>query len=417
MVKKKKKVLIVSYHFPPLNSMAAKRYGYMCKYMCENGYEPYVITARARGGGYLNVKMDLTVPIPETNIIRIGAVGIRYPITSVLPTIMIDNYRKKKKKSRIMAEESWGWLEKVKKEINLNKLQDIDIIVGTFPSTGNLLVGKYIARQLNIPFIAEIRDLISDYDEGYDWNEQEKRKEVFLEKCLLHGVDGIIAVTDGFKKILSERYPRIKIESIYNGWDDNDRPILSEKKSNYIYYAGSLYEHRVESLLLLFGIIKNMDEEIEIRIRSLGPEIFDNRLRSEICKMGLQDRVKMLKPMPENVIQREQAEAYINLLVSSLHEDDPALMATLPGKLFELMRVDSPILAIVSNKAEIGNVLSITKKGIATTDEKEIRNFILNSYVDFDGNEEVLDYSRKNQTKKLCHFMDKMFIEKKGCKK
>lgn len=413
-MKRKKKVLIVSNHFPPLNSMAAKRYGFMCKYMYDNDYEPYVITTRARGGGYLNTKNDLAVPIPEENIIRIGAMGIQYPIAGVLPTIMIDNYRKKKKRSRIMEEGSWGWFEKVKKEIELEKLQDIDIVVGTFSPVGNLLVGKYIAKKLNIPFIAEIRDLISDYDENSIWNAQEKRKEIFLEKCLLHGVDGIIAVTDGFKRILSERYPRTKIVSIYNGWEDNGQPVFSEKKSKYMYYAGSLYEHRVEGLILLFGIIKNMDEEIEIRIRSLGPESLDNRLRNEIYKMGLQDRVKLLKPMPEKVIQREQAEAYINLLVSSLHGDDPALMATLPGKLFELMRVDSPILAIASEKAEIGNVLSMTKKGIATSDERKIRNFILSSYVDFKGNKMVLDYSRKNQTRKLCHFMDQLLTEKKG---
>ena len=58
-----KKVLIVSSHFPPLNSMAAKRYGYMCKYMEENGFIPYVLTKRERGGGYLNSKLDLEIPI------------------------------------------------------------------------------------------------------------------------------------------------------------------------------------------------------------------------------------------------------------------------------------------------------------------------------------------------------------------
>lgn len=46
-----KKLLIISSHFPPLNTMAAKRYGYMCKYMKKNGYDPYIITTRSRGGG------------------------------------------------------------------------------------------------------------------------------------------------------------------------------------------------------------------------------------------------------------------------------------------------------------------------------------------------------------------------------
>lgn len=74
------KVLIVSSHFPPLNSMAAKRYGYMCKYMEENGFIPYVLTKRAREGGYLNSKFDLEIPIEEEHIYKVGDLGIEYPI-------------------------------------------------------------------------------------------------------------------------------------------------------------------------------------------------------------------------------------------------------------------------------------------------------------------------------------------------
>ena len=41
-----KKILIVSYYFPPLNLIAAKRYGTMCKYFEEYGFEPYIITTK-----------------------------------------------------------------------------------------------------------------------------------------------------------------------------------------------------------------------------------------------------------------------------------------------------------------------------------------------------------------------------------
>ena len=45
-----KKVLIVSYFFPPLNIIAAKRYGTMSKYFIKNGYEPYVLTTTVKEG-------------------------------------------------------------------------------------------------------------------------------------------------------------------------------------------------------------------------------------------------------------------------------------------------------------------------------------------------------------------------------
>lgn len=406
-----KRVLIVSYYFAPLNIMASKRYGYMCQYFCKNGYEPIVLTGFARPDTYINAKMDLPVLIDEKNVIRIGMVGIKYPIKNFIMTLVFDWMKKNHKRSRILEEDSYGWFYKVKNDINFDELQDIDIVVGTFPSISNVLVAKYIAKKMKVPYIVDIRDLISDYEEGMDRNKIDRRIELYLEKKLIKRASGIIAVTRGFSRILSNRYKRKKVETIYNGWNNlNVRDGIQNQK-DYLYYAGSLYEHRVESLKLLVNVIKDRQLDIKLIIRSVGPDPLTVELRKYVTALQLDDKVIIKEAVDEETIKEEQKQARINLVVSSIHKEDLALMTTLPGKIFELINEIPPILAITDKSSEIGDVLDITNKGIATCDMTEIEKFITNEYMLYKGNEKIKDFSRETQAHKFCLFLDNIIKE------
>ena len=59
-----KKVLVISYHFPPVNSITARQWQGTVSYMPKFGWEPIVLTTNSRG--------DLQVRTPENHIIRIG---------------------------------------------------------------------------------------------------------------------------------------------------------------------------------------------------------------------------------------------------------------------------------------------------------------------------------------------------------
>lgn len=403
---KRKKILIVSVHFPPLNTMASKRYGYMCKYFEENGYEPYILTARARGGGYLNAGLDMPIPLEDRRIVCIGDLGITYPITNFVWNWIVYKYKFQNINSRIIEEESLGWYEKVKKELDIQQFSDVDIVLGTFPSIGNLLAARYIAKRIRRPFVAEIRDLMSDYEEGCNRSRFVKSWEVQVEKEILKKSAGIVTVTKGFKKTLKERYPNKNVITIYNGWEDKEIQ-KHQEDGGYLYYAGSLYEHRVESLKLLFQVIKQREIDCKVKIRSVGPEILDDKLRKYVFEMGLQEKIEILNAAPEDVVRKEQDGARINLLVSSLDANDKALMTTIPGKLFELIALNSPVLAIVDESAEIAEILHDTEKGKALSVPDDIFSFITKDYVKYRGiKEKVNGYSRKNQAKKLCEFFD-----------
>ncbi len=406
-----KKILIVSYYFPPLNAMASKRYGYMCKYFRENGYEPVILTTHVRSGAYLDAKMDLPVPIEDENIIRIGMMEIRYPIESYLLTLILDWMGDKGKKSRILEAVSLGWFYKVKNSLEYEKLRDIDAVIGSFPAIGNILVAKYVSQKLKVPFITEVRDLISDYEEGFNRSEMDRKIERILERIIISGTAGIIPVTLGFERILKKRYPEKRIMTIYNGWEMPEQKMECKNTGEYLYYAGSLYEHRVESIKILIDAIKKTNINTTVLIRSLGPQRLTEKIKTYVKELGMESQILIKEATTEDVVKKEQLNAKINLLFSSVHKDDLALMTTLPGKLFELINIDKPVLAIVDSSAEIGEILTKTNKGIATYSESEIFSFIVNDYQKYGGNDHIKDYSRKNQAKKLCDFIGSIIRE------
>lgn len=405
-------VLIVSYDFPPVNNMGAKRYGIMCKYLQKNGYVPYILTVYPSFLNRLDIRLDLDVPVGEDQILRVGQSGMVYPIQDWKWTIICEYLKKRRLVSRIIEETSLGWYWKVVKEIDLYELKkkEIDIIIGTFPPSSNLLLARYLSKKLNIPYIVEVRDLISDYREHGKNEDRLVVLDSILERILLSSASGIISVTERFSDILKKRFPRKDITTIYNGWEHHVSDGQKSTPKRYMYYAGSLYEHRLESLLLLLECVATCDTKVPLIVRSIGPENLTKKAKRFCKKLQLEDRVKIMGGVSEKIVQMEQAMAWINVVFSSIHEKDKALMGTIPGKVFELLHGASPILAVVHESSEIADILQMTNKGLATTDKTKIKSFLQTDHETYIGNQNIEVFSREHQAKKLCSFLDKLLI-------
>ena len=218
---------------------------------------------------------------------------------------------------------------------------------------------------------------------------------------------------------MRQRYLRKKIKVVYNGWENAEGKQESEGRGampdcKYLYYAGVIYEHRLESFVLLAQCIKEVNEEehIELVIRSTGPIENEKKMKSIIKKNGLDRIVKVLEAEKQEKVRSEQITAYINVVLSTIHSDDEELMATIPGKTFELLSFEKPILAIVPEKSDVSKLLKRTNKGIGTTDKAKIIDFILGSEGKYRGNDKVLRYSREIQAEKYCKIMDKILAER-----
>lgn len=407
-----KKVLIVSYCFPPIDMMAARRFGTMCKYFEGNGYKPYILTTKPNGDWGVKARYELELPVDKKQIIQIGTHRTNGNVKNILGAFLIHLLKDCKFSSQTVNAISLGWYEKVKGNINLALLQDIDIIVGTFPVMGDLFVASYLSKKLKCPYIADIRDLISDYPEAAEGCKRAKLLDHVVEKYVLHKASGIVTVTPGYKKVLKKRYPKKKFCVVFNGWDNEKRRFCKNQETKYLYYAGSLYLHRLESLKLLIDCIEKVNAKgtvrIKILIRSIGPKALDTKLKKMVKQKGIQEYVDILDASEECIVNVEEENAYINVVLSTIHEDDVALMTTIPGKVYELLNKQTPILAIVPSHSDVGKVLRYTNKGIASVSEEEIINFILGECEWYTGNKKIDYFTRKNQAARFCKFMDRV---------
>lgn len=407
-----KKVLIVSYYFPPINMIASKRYGSMCKYFEEYGYKPYILTTRHTRSVWLDVKMELELPVNKDQVIRIGKPEENCVVDNLILKIVLKFLERYKYASRTITG-LIGWCEEIAKKIDLEQLKDIDIIIGTFPPMENLFAAYYLSKKLNIPYIAELRDLISDWTETSDGYRPTRMIDCAIEKYILMRAKGVIVVTPGFRDILKKRLPNKKFKVIFNGWDDR-RELNTDKEHNgkYLYYAGSLYAHRLESFELLIKCIKQANKllknKIKFIVRSIGPKNLDVQAKKIVYRQNMQEYVSILEPAPESIVRNEQKNAYINVVLSTIHNEDIALMATIPGKVYELMAECVPILAVVPPKSDIEKVLNYTQKGITSISEKKIVNFILGGCEKCRGNQKITFFSRRKQAERLCEFMDEL---------
>lgn len=408
-----KRVLIVSYHFPPINRVSSRRYGVMCKYLEMFGYEPYIITTNYNRELEWNIYLDLELPVDKRKIIRIGTPKRNCEIENYFWNLVLKCMDLYKIESRTLTRGSIGWYEKVRKNIKLENIKGIDIIIGTYPPMENLYVASYLSRKLKCPYVVDIRDLISDYTETTVGYKNSRWWDQILERWILRAADGVVTVTPGFRDILKKRYPDKRFKVVFNGWDKR-KSVEVEKKAGekYLYYAGSLYLHRLESFELLVKCLKKInlavDEKYRLIIRSIGPKALDVQAQKIVQKEEMQEQVEILTAVSEDIVRQEQKDACINIVLSTIHEDDEALMTTIPGKIYELLNESAPILAVVPQGSDVEKVLCYTDKGIASTSEEEIVDFILKDYKKYRGNSRIEYFTRKKQAERLCKFMDKV---------
>ena len=245
-----------------------------------------------------------------------------------------------------------------------------DAILATAPPYSNLVLGTMLKKRTGLPLIVDYRDewdLSSQYLENSrkDWFSQVVQER--MQRSVLRRSDAIVATTQGSTARLQDRAQqagsRAPAYCIYNGFDTTDFEGLlsSQRKSAVdrsrfrIVYTGTLWN---------LTNVQPVVEAVE-RLQQDSPEILDhlelvfvgrktpeqiaclNRLLGTRCKVDIRDycdHAAALELMSE-------ADA-LCLLLSAV----PGAERVAPAKLFEYLAVRKPILAITPEGETAGIV-------------------------------------------------------------
>ncbi|MCM3111981.1 glycosyltransferase [Lederbergia lenta] len=405
-----KKVLIITYSFPPLNNIAARRFGDLSKHLYNNDWEPYILTTMNTG--------PLDVFIPEENIYRIG----KHPqVTSEIRkngnSIRKESYAMRLKRkagfnSRLIDRTYLNWYKLITKmDLEILKQKKFDIIIASFGPGAALFAGSFLSKNLNIPWIADFRDLGSLYkDHSLKKNFLFKALDIVIERQLLKSASAVTTVSEGLKGEITDFY-RLPTYVIYNGWE-RSQSISKEKieieDEPYIYYAGRFYQHQLESIYLLLRSLKS--HNFNLRIRSLGPNHLNENVIAYAKEIGINNRIQLLSPATPEIVESESSNSIINLVVEDLDKSFKWKKGTLTGKLLSLLIKPAPILAIARDDSEIGDVLRETSKGVLCSTVEEVNEFLLkiNTYrATANSENQIMFYSKERQARELASVLKK----------
>lgn len=403
-----KKVLIITYSFPPLNNIASRRYADISKYLESYDWEPYILTTNSTG--------PIDIPIPQSNIYRVSSHpqkgsqvkeessggGIKAEIMNLKRDIGFN--------SRIIDRTYYNWYRQIKKmDLNSLKKQNFDMIIASFGPGAALFIGRFLSKKLGVPWVADFRDLGALYrDNSFKQNAIFSKIDLMIEKRILQSASMIITVSKGLKDVLERQYNK-PTDVIFNGWEkqlNENSSLTFERKEPYIYYAGRFYPHQMESIHVLLRAIKGSD--LNFKIRSLGPRYLNEEIIEYAKSIGVLTKVKLLDPAEPAIVDLESTNAKINLVVEDLDKLYEWKKGTLTGKLLNLLIKSPPILAIARDDSEIDTVLKETGKGLLCSTEREVQEFLYN----LDSNEYVPDekkikyYSKEKQAEKLARLLN-----------
>ena len=426
-----KKVLIITYYWPPAGGPGVQRWLKFVKYLPGYDIEPVVYipenpTYPLIDKGLLNDVSDSTTIIKHKIVEPYAwASAFSKGSTKKISSGIIPAQKKQSLLQKAMlwvrgnlfipdarvfwVKPSIAYLSAYIKE------NDIDTVITTGPPHSLHLIGLGLKKQLGIKWIADFRDpwTTIGYHKQLKLSASAAKKHKDLEREVLNTADSILVTSPTTKKEF-EALTTKPIAVITNGYDVEKvvKQPLDEKFT--IAHIGSFLSERNpkilwEAIAELINEDSNFKADFQLKlIGAVSREVLD-----AIDANGLSGYVNNLGYVSHDEAIAAQRKSQVLLLVEIDSEETKCII---PGKLFEYMVSERPIIAIGPQGADFSGIIQSTNTGIFVTySEKErLKQSILtyhNQYRESGLKSHPVglqQYSRKALTGQLAELLKKM---------
>ena len=435
----KKKVIMVTYYWPPAGGIGVLRCLKLAKYLTRLGWEPVIFTSSSDAYQFLDDKNNADIP-EGLEVIRIRAFN---PIAAFKlfsgrkkDTPLIDILATPSKKNRwldaiglwvrgnfFIPDARAFWIGPAERRIRQwLKHHHADAIFSDGPPHSNTVVANRIAEAFDLPWIADFQDPWTqvDYYEHMRIGRRAHRIHTRLEQNALRRADAITIASPTWASDLEAIGAR-DVEVLYYGYDEADFKGYKARNENrqIIFHGGLLGNDRnPEPLVKALRRMKNegMEEVEGLQIRLAGgvsPDVVggleEAGLASELTLLGMVSRMDVID---------EIAGAGLLLLPINVA---PNCKGRVPGKLFELMRSGKPILALGPVDGDVARLLEETGTGkIFDYDDVEgVYQFLLDFFrkgldVSIQGRMAVSELSNEAGAMKLSRLLDEAVAKRRS---
>ena len=429
-----RKVLIITYYFPPSGGPGVQRVLKFVKYLRDFGWEPVVLTASNADYPVLDASLQEDIPsdvkIYRARIIEPYAFYRRLTKQSDRSVDVSIFSQQQTKQSLAHRFSEWVraalfvpdarvfWLPfAVRMGKKIIRREKIDLIFSSAPPYTTHLIALGLQHYSGLPWIADFRD------SWIGWFTTPQRRPFFsralerkMEQMVLKKADKIIAVTKGVKDDLASRHPACldsRWNVLCNGFDPDDiEPIEPVQRPNdkiIITYTGTIVSHHIPLVLTkALEILHDKEPEVvkKFIFRFIGRMGDPLKLQIKESRVGHIFEFKSYMPHTRSIAHLKSTD-YCLLII----DDVPGSSAILTGKLFEYIGVGKPILALVpqGNAAELIEDLNLGKV-IDPKDAREISQVLrsIASHPVVIKSDKTYRYSRKFQTHVLADYFDSL---------
>lgn len=431
-----KRVLIITYYWPPSGGAGVQRWLKFVKYLRDFGWEPIVYTPS--NPEYSITDLTLNADIPAN--IEVITTPIWEPY-QLYKTFTGKNSQEKIQPGLLISNKKGKWLETFSIWIRGNlfipdarkfwikpsirflsqylKSHPVDLIVSTGPPHSMHLIALGIKKRFHIPWLADFRDPWTDIDFYNDLKLSTfaHKKHQQLELQTINGCDQMVVVSQEMK----ENYQKMGAQSVHlitNGFDSddlsNDQPIPDTRFS--IAHIGSLPPNRNPKILwMALAEMAEADPNFRntLEIKLVGK--VDQSILNELTRLKLHKNIKRIEYVPHDQVSQILRKSAVLLLAIN---NSPNAKGILTGKFFEYLAAQRPILAIGPSDGDLALILKETEAGeIAdSNDIDHIKRIITNYFMKFqqhnlNNNPKGIEkYNRKNLTAQLARIMDQMTL-------
>lgn len=421
-----RKVLIITYYWPPGGGSGVQRWLKFTKYLRDFGWEPVIYTPENPEMPAVDESLARDVP-PGLSVLR-------QPI--VEPYSVYKWVTGRKQSERIGAgfvsdKKDVGALEKFARWIRGNlfipdarrfwirpsvrylhrwlRENPVDVVVSTGPPHSMHLIALHLKRKLGLRWLADFRDPWTNIDfyEELRLSRWADRKHHRLEADVVKAADLVTVVSPTMAEEFEADHHR-PIHVLTNGYDSDDvthaQPKPADAKFS-IAHIGTMNPAR--NPVTLWHVLSQLAAEGVMPdgqwcIRLIGQ--VDASVKAALDDAGIADSADLIPYMDHSEVVDWQAGASVLLLLLNQSRNARGI---LPGKFFEYMASGRPILCLGPTDSDAAAILRETGAGVCIDydDAEAIKTWLTSQYrnhpVPSERGKSVEAYSRRELTRKL----------------
>lgn len=398
-----KKLLLISYYWPPSGGAGVQRWLKLSDYLIQLGWQVHVITVDANVASYPIIDETLIHEVNKNAIVH------RTKTFEILNFYKKINNKKQIPYAGFANEGKTGVLQYVSRfirgnffipdaRIGWNKFalkkaeqvilqENISLVVTTSPPHSTQLIGLALKKKFNVKWIADLRDPWTDiyYYEKMNHTFIAKRIDLNYERNILENADSILVVSDFIKNQFARKTNKdivSKITILPNGFDEknfeNVNAISYTKNQEFtISYNGTIASnYSIDSFIQAALLLINVDGIKDFKIQFTGSAdlITKQKLESSFHKkVHFNSHVSHLES-----IEILKCSDLLLLSIPNVKDNE----GVLTGKLFEYLASQKPILCIGPVNGNAASIINECEAGITVSnnDIENAYNFLKSKY-------------------------------------